>query len=467
MTSFADGSTRALDALDAATLGVLLTPGSLGFDKVRNGWNARFDRAPDAILRCRGTADVIEAVRFARTHEVPLAVRGGGHDFAGHSTVEGGLLVDLSPMQGVRVDPASRRAWVEPGVLTGTFDHEAQAFGLASTGGTVSEVGVAGYTLGGGTGYLARRHGLAVDNFTGADVVLASGELVRADRSNHPELIWALRGGGGNFGIVTSFERTLHPVGPEVMAGQVIHPFDAAREGLQFYREFMASASDDLTLYPFFLKLPPIEPIPSEQHGRPGFLLVAAHIGSLEAAREELAPVLEFGNPMLSAVDVLPYLAAQRMFDAGMPPGRRRYSKAQYFDEISDSAIDTLLQWTGSLQGPFSSAYFEPMGGAINRVPSHETAFPHRGHAFSFHLVADWTDPTEDEQMCAWARDFHDAMEAHAAGGVYMNLMSEDETARHPEAWQANHEKLRQVKARYDPDNLFRGNQNLRQSVGE
>ncbi len=447
--------------LDARTRGTLLTPGSRGFEAARKGWNSRFDRSPDGILRCLGTADVVEAVRFARAQEMPLAVRGGGHDFAGHSAPDRGLLVDLSPMNGVRVEPGSKRAWVEPGVLTGTFDHEAQLFGLASTGGTVSEVGVAGYTLGGGTGYLARRHGLAVDNFTGADVVLASGEVVRADASNHPELFWALRGGGGNFGIVTSFERTLHPVGPEIMAGQVIHSFEAARQGLQFYREFMASASDDLTLYPFLLPLPPVDPIPVKHHGKPGFLLVAAHVGSLDAAREELAPVLDFGDPLVSAIDMMPYLDAQRMFDAGMPAGRRRYSQAQYVDELSDGAIDTLLEWTEALQGPFSAAYFEPMGGAINRVPPEETAFPHRGHAYSFHLVADWTDPAEDERMRAWAREFHHAMAGHGAGGVYMNLMSEDETARHPEAWRTNLRKLRQVKARYDPDNLFRGNQNI------
>jgi FAD/FMN-containing dehydrogenase len=450
--------------LDDRTRGPVLIPDTSGFDEARRCWNARFDRSPGAILRCRGNADVMEAVRFVREHGLFLAVRGGGHDFAGHSTTDGGLLVDLSLMQGIRIDPAARRAWLQPGVLVGAFDHESQAFGLASTGGTVSGVGVAGYTLGGGTGYLARRHGLAVDTFTGADVVTASGELVRADPSNHPDLFWALRGGGGNFGIVTSFERTLHPVGPEIMAGQVIFPFDQAREGLHFYREFMAGASDDLTVYPFFLRLPPLDVIPSGHHGEPGFLLVAAHVGSLEAAREEMAPLLEFGDPFFRAVDVMSYLGAQQMFDAGMPAGQRRYSKAQYFDELSDGAIDTLLEWTGAMEGPFSAAYFEPMGGAINRVPAHATAFPHRDHAYSFHLVADWTDPAEDDPMREWAGAFHDAMAEHAAGGVYVNLLSEDEGHRHPEAWMANHGRLGEIKARYDPDNLFRGNQNIEPS---
>ncbi|CAN5726569.1 FAD-binding oxidoreductase [soil metagenome] len=447
--------------LQAHVRGPLVRPADPEYNAARSGWNARFDRHPGAILRCRGTADVMAAVNFAREHRLPLAVRGGGHDFAGHSVLDGGLMIDLSPMKGIHVDPTGRTARVQPGVTWGELDHEAQAFGLATTGGTVSTVGVAGYTLGGGTGYLARRHGLAVDNLMGADLVTADGNLIRADETTNADLFWALRGGGGNFGVVTSFEYRLHPVGPEIMAGQIVHPLDAAKDALALYRSFMAEAPDEVTAYPFFLRLPPIEAIPPQLHGKPGLILVMAHTGSVAEGGNALQPLTDFGDPILSAVQPMPYAAAQQMFDAGMPKGNRRYSRAQYFREIPDGAIDTLVEWAGRLQGPFTTAYFEPMGGAINRIESGATAFPHRSTSYSFHLVADWTDPAHDEEIMEWADGFHAAMAEHTAGGVYVNLLSENEGERIREAYGENYRKLARIKAAWDPHNLFRRNQNI------
>jgi FAD/FMN-containing dehydrogenase len=450
-----------LDGLRDQIRGPLLLPGSDGWDVASTIWNSIYERQPAAIVRCRGSADVASAIRFAREREIPLAVRSGGHDFAGHSLPDGGLMIDLSLMTGIQVDPAGRRARVQPGVRWGELDHETQAFGLATTGGTVSTVGVAGYTLGGGTGHLARSRGLAVDNVTGFDVVTADGELRRANEAEHPDLFWALRGGGGNFGIVTSFEYRLDRVGPQVTAGQVVHPIEASPDVLRFYREFIAEAPEELVCYAFVLRAPPSDPFPAEVHLRPVLILVAVHVGGEEAAREALRPLEVFGKPLFGGFQTMPYVAAQSMFDAGMPKGHRRASRAQLFDEITDEAIDTLFRFGADLQGPFTSAYFEPYGGAVARVPGNATAYPHRDRAFGFHVVADWIDPAEDDRMRGWVSGFHAAMAAHTREGVYVNLLSHEEMSRVPEAYGGNFERLVRIKGRYDPDNVFRSNQNI------
>ncbi len=454
-------SPTALDPLRNQMRGPLLEPGAPSWDRTRTIWNAAYEREPVAIARCLGAADVRAAVRFVAEGGHRFAVRSGGHDFAGNSLPDGGLMIDLSLMKGIRVDPLGRRARVEPGVVWGEFDHEAQAFGLATTGGTVSSVGVAGYSLGGGTGHLARSRGLSVDNVMSLDVVTAEGDLVRANEAEHPELFWALRGGGGNFGIVTSLEYRMHRVGPDILAGQVVHPFEGAREGLAFYQELMAGAPDELACYPFLMKAPPVEPFPEAHHGRTILIFVVAWVGDLDRGREVVEPILDFGTPLFGGVDPMPYAAAQTMFDAGMPKGTRRHSKAQFFGEIDAATIDTLLGWSEALEGEATAAYFEPQGGAINRVDPQATAYPHRDKAYSFHLVADWTDPTRDEAMREWAREFHNAMARHAMGGVYMNLMSHDEADRISDAYGANLARLARIKAKWDPGNLFCRNHNI------
>jgi FAD/FMN-containing dehydrogenase len=449
------------DYLRSRTRGPVLEPDSSEYDSARRCWNGRFDRRPRAILRCEGTADVVAGVNFARKTGLLLAVKGGGHDYAGNCVCDDGLVLDLSAMKGIRVDPSARRAWVEPGVIWREFDREAQAFGLATTGGTVSTVGVSGFTLGGGTGYLARRHGLGLDNLVSAEVVTANGERVRASGRDSPDLYWAIRGGGGNFGIVVSFEFRLHPVGPEVLAGQVLHQFEDAGAVLRFYRDFMTEASDEMTCYAFFFKIPPVAAFPETLHGKPAVSLVVAHVGRVAEGEEAFQGLLDFGRPILGAIQPMPYTAAQQMFDEGMPKGIRWYSRAHYLDGLPDSAIDILLSHVGRLPGPFSVAYLEPLGGAIGRMEAASTAFPHRNAAYGLHIFPGWTDPAMDEAARQWARLFHDEMATHATGGVYVNLLGEDESDRIPAAYGGNYDRLVRIKKRYDPENIFRMNHNI------
>lgn len=450
-----------VEPLRDALNGTVLTASDHGYDEARTGWNTYFDKHPGAIARCSDVDDVIAAVNFAREHGVPVALRSGGHSYAGNSVLDGGLLIDLSEMNDVEVDPDARTARVGPAAKWRTFDEAAQKFGLATTGCTVSNVGVGGYALGGGTGYLARKYGICADNVLGLDVVTANGELVRASENENEDLFWALRGGSGNFGVVTSFEFQLHEVGPEVLAGQIVHPFDNAAEVLRFYRDFMADAPDELTCYAFILNVPPIEAFPEEYHGKPAVFLIIGYVGAIAEGEKVLQPLRDVGDPILTMVGPMPYTAMQQMFDEGMADGRRCYSQAHVLKEISDEAIETILRYTETLPGPFSSAYFEPFGGAINRVDPTATAFPHRDAAYEFHIFPGWLDPEQDDELIQWAQDFHAALAPHTSGGVYVNLLSQDEQERVPQAYGPNYERLTRIKKQWDPDNLFRMNHNI------
>jgi FAD/FMN-containing dehydrogenase len=450
-----------LRTLRARLGGAVTAPGDAGYDAARAVWNGRFDRRPAAIARCAGAADVAVALEVARARDLPVAVRSGGHDYAGNSVCAGGLVVDLSELAAVEIDAATKRARVGPGATWGRFDGAAQTHGLATTGGTVSTVGVAGYTLGGGTGWLARRFGLGLDNLIAAEVVLASGVRLRASDAENPDLFWALRGGGGNFGVVTSFEYRLHAVGPDVLGGQLVHPLEAADAALRFVRDFMAEAPDELQCYPFFYRVPPIEPFPAPLHGRPAIALVAAWSGALEAGERALAPLREFGTPALDTVRRLTYVDLQRSFDAGMPKGLRWYSRAHYFDALPDAAIGVVVRHVESLPGAYGVVYFEPQGGAIARVDPAATAFPHRRAAYGLHIFPGWAEPAEDDANLEWARAFDRAISPYANGGVYVNLLDADEPERVPAAYGDNYRRLTELKRRYDPGNLFRVNQNV------
>jgi FAD/FMN-containing dehydrogenase len=439
----------------------LVTPLDSRYDAARAGWNGRFDRRPGAILRCRSAAQVAAAVEVARALDLLVAVRSGGHDYAGHSTCDGGLRIDLGAMKGIEVDADRRRAKVEPGVTWAELDRATGALGLATTGGTVSSVGVAGFTLGGGTGWLARSRGLALDNLLAAEVVLARGERVRASAEENEDLHWALRGGGGNFGIVTSFELRLHEIPERVLAGQVVHEHAAAREVLREYRDFMAEAPDELGCYAFFYRAPPVDPFPAALYGRTVVALVAAWTGEPAAAEQALAPLRRFGAPALDTVQPLPYVDLQRSFDAGMPKGLRWISRAHYLDALTDDAIEVVLRQTETLPGDFTIVYFDPMAGAIGRVAPTATAFPHRRAAYGLHIFPGWQEPADDERNIAWARAFHAEVTPHASGGVYVNMLGGDEPERIPAAYGANYARLRELKRRFDPENFFRSNHNL------
>lgn len=443
--------------------GQVLDSNDDGFDEARSVSNGRFDRRPDIIVRCRDAHDVRTAVDFARQEGLTLSVKGGGHSYAGNTVADGGLLIDLSLMKAVRVDVDSATATVQPGVTCGEFDQATQEHGLATPVPTVSSVGVAGAALGGGSGYLSRKYGLALDNLVAVDVVTADGHRVRASEHEHPGLFWALRGAGANFGIATSLRFRLHKVGPEVLAGQIIYPFDNAVELLRFFRDFMAAAPDGFQCYPFIIRIPPIEPFPERYHGRLALDFVVYHIDP--DAADFVQPLRELGETILDIVGPLTYTAVQQTFDEGLPKGQRYYSKAHYLDELSDASIDVITAQALDMQGAFTVAYLEPLGGAIGRVDPSATAFGERNASYSFHILAGWMEAADDERVMTWARGFHDAMVPHATGGVYVNLLGDDEDDRVPAAYGDNYPRLVELKTRWDPGNLFRMNHNIKPSA--
>ncbi len=432
--------------------GPLLRPESDGYEAARKLWNGMFDRRPALIARCAGTADVIRAVNFARDHRLHVAVRGGGHSFPGHSICDGGLLIDLSAMKGIRVDPAARRAQAQPGVKWIDFDHETQAFGLATSGGTVSDTGIAGLTLGGGLGWLSSKHGLTVDNFVSADVVTADGRLVTANAAENPDLFWALRGGGGNFGIVTSFEYQLHAVGPMVVGGMVLYPLSQAKEVLRFYRDFTKTAPDELTIYAGFVTPPGGETVVA---------LICCYCGPLGEGEEAVRPFKSLGTPVHDALGPLPFVAQQQIFDAGFPTGSNYYAKAASLGDLTDEAIEILIEYAATMPSPLSGMVIQTVFGAASRVAPDATAFRPRAFPYAPIIVSQWLDPAQTAENVAWARDCWGALQPFA-GGVYVNDLGENDEDRVPAAYGANYQRLAALKKKYDPDNFFRLNPNIK-----
>ncbi|MGE0621410.1 MAG: FAD-binding oxidoreductase [Pseudomonadales bacterium] len=441
-----------LATLAAQIRGSVLLPGDSGYDDARAIWNGMIDRYPAAIVRCRGAADVIAALRCARAANLPLSIRAGGHNVAGKAIRDDGLVIDLSLMNDVRVDPLARRARAGGGALWQDFDHEAQAFGLTTTGGVVSTTGVAGLTLGGGIGYLTRSYGLACDNLLAADVVTADGRLVHASETENADLLWGLRGGGGSFGVVTSLEFRLHPVGPMVAAATVFHAMDSAPEVLRRYREYATSAPDSVACYAMVVNAPP--DFPPEHQGKPVLAVVACCSASVAEGLEMLAPLATWGSPLLSVVDEMPYVALQQAFNAGNPHGGRYYWKTQHLTDLNDELLDTVVRFASDLHGPLSIIGIEPLGGAQGRVASDATAFPYRDVPFSLGIWSGWTDAADDDANITWTRRFFEAVRPHGAG-VYVNYLGADEGDRLEEAYGANYARLVELKRRWDPDNVF------------
>jgi FAD/FMN-containing dehydrogenase len=447
------------ELLEGAVSGEVLKPGDEGFDEARALWNVRFDRQPAAIAPCHSAKDVRGAVRFARNEGFTPSVKGGGHAYAANTVAEGGVLIDLSPMKGLAIDPLKKTARVGPGVKWGEFDQASQAHGLATTGGTVSTIGVSGFTLGGGTGYLVRKHGLAIDNLLSAEVVTADGEMVTASEDENVDLFWAIRGGGGNFGVATSFEFRLHEVGPQVLAGQIMHRFEDAGRLLPAYREFMANAPEEIQCYAFILRVPPIDDFPEALHGHLALDFVLFHLNP--DAQEELQPLMELGDPFLSLVGPQPYTAVQQSFDAGLPSGQRYESRAHYLAGLSDGAIEAITSHAPGLVGPFSVAYLEPLGGAAGRVDPAATAFAHRDAAYSFHILGGWMDAAQDDEVQSWVKEFYGAMAPYSTGGVYVNLLGSGEHERVQAAYGDNYRRLAALKKKWDPENLLQVNHNI------
>jgi FAD/FMN-containing dehydrogenase len=443
--------------------GPVIAPDDAGYDAARSIWNGAIDRRPACIARCTGVADVVAAVRFARERDLLVAVRSGGHGVAGHAVCDGGLVIDLSPMKGIRVDPVARTARAEAGVLWGELDRETQLHGLATVGGIVTHTGIAGLTLGGGIGWLTRKHGATVDNLLSADVVTAEGDLLTASGDENQDLFWALRGGGGNFGVVTSFEYRLHPVGPIVLAGPIFHPLEDAREVLAFYREFITTAPDELTTIFELGVAPPAPFLPAHVHGKPIVMVGACYAGAPEHGTGVVRPLKEFGNPIVDLLEPKPYTALQSMFDPSVPHGWHRYWKSVELPLLTDDAISALVEHAAAQTSPRSYCIVFQLGGALARAGAGETAFSQRDAGHNVNINAVWTeDDAEGERHVAWARDFFAAMQPHARERVYVNFLGDEGAARVREAYgDRQYQRLVELKRAYDPTNVFRHNQNI------
>ncbi len=444
--------------LRAQMAGPVLSPSDTAYEDARHVHNGLIDRRPALVARCHGTADVQAAVRIGREHGLEIAVRGGGHNVAGHAVCDGGLMIDLSAMRGVHVDPRARRARAQGGATWGDYNRETQLHGLASTGGVVSTTGVGGLTLGGGLGWLMGKHGMAVDSLRAVELVTATGDVVRASADEHPDLFWAVRGGGGNFGVATWLEYELYPVGPVVTGGLVAHPFASARDVLRFYRDFTASLPDELTAFAGVLHAP-------DGSGTKLAAIIVCHAGSLEAGAAAVAPVKRFGSPVMDAIGPMPYTAVNMLFDAGFPRGALNYWKSNFLTALGDAAIETMIERFGVAPSPMSGLLLEHFHGAATRVGPTETAFPHRTVGYNFLAVGEWLDASATPANIAWAREAYAAMAPHFAAGRYVNYLSADEAAESSAVSAAlgpNWKRLREVKRRYDPDNVFHLNQNIK-----
>jgi FAD/FMN-containing dehydrogenase len=443
-----------------ALRGELITADDAGYDEARSVWNGMIDRHPAMIARCTGTHDVIAAVGFARSEGLTVAVRGGAHNVAGNATCDGGLVIDLSPMKGVRVDPEARTVRAQAGLTWGELDQETQGFGLATTGGLVTTTGVAGYTLGGGIGWLMRKHGLACDNLISADVVTADGQTVRASETENPELLWGLRGGGGNFGVVTEFEFRLHPVS-QVLGGLLAWPAEAAGDVLRFWRDWVTDTPDELCTMAAFLYAPPEPFVPPEVVGTPIFGLACFHLDPEGTAERDLQPLRDL-SPAVDVLGPMPYQAIQGMFDAGVPRGSRNYWRSGYVDALTDEAIDAIVASARGVPAPLGQLHVHQMGGAAGRVPSGATAFGNRDAGFLMNYIGLWLDPAEDEANMAWVRDASDALAPFGTGARYVNFMADEGEAAVRSAYESEtYTRLQNLKAKYDPTNFFHLNQNI------
>ncbi|MDF9747131.1 FAD-binding oxidoreductase [Natrinema salsiterrestre] len=450
----------AIDGFGEGLRGELLRPGDPNYDEARAVWNGMIDRRPALIVRAMGVSDVMAAVNLAREEDMELAVHGGGHNIAGKAVCNDGLMLDLSMMRSVRVDPEERTARVEAGATLADFDHEAQAFGLATPLGINSTTGVAGLTLGGGFGWLTRRYGMTVDNLRSVDIVTANGELRHASDDENSDLFWGIRGGSGNFGVVTTFEFDLHEVGPEILSGPVVYAGEDAPDVIRHVRDFNENAPDESAVWVVLRKAPPLPFLPEDVHGVGVVLVVTFYAGDTEEGEEVLAPIREYGDPIADAVGPHQYAAFQQAFDPLLTEGARNYWKSHNFSELSDDAIDTAVEYAADLPTPLSEIFFGQIGGEMARVPSDATAYPHRDAEYAMNVHTRWEDPATDDECIAWSREFFDAMAPYATGGVYVNFISEDE-GEESLAYGENQDRLAEIKAEYDPENLFRMNQNV------
>ena len=458
MTTLQEGQ---VESFRAHFQGPVLLPGDADYDEVRQIWNAMIDRRPALIARCTSPEDVVQAVRFAREHDLLVSIRGGGHNIAGNAVCDDGLMIDLSLMKGIRVDAGARRVNVEPGCTLGDLDAATQAHGLATPTGINSTTGVAGLTLGGGFGWLSRKFGMTIDNLLSADVVTADGRQIRAGETENADLFWGLRGGGGNFGIVTNFEFRLHPVGPDVLSGLIVFPYDQARAVLTQFARFTEAMPEDLNVWMVTRKAPPLPFLPETVHGKEVVVLALCYTGDPAEGEKLIAPLRGFGTPYGEHVGVQPYAAWQQAFDPLLTPGARNYWKSHNFSTLSDGAIDSIIKYAGMLPSPHCEIFIGTLGGQTSRVAPEAMAYSCRDANYALNVHARWETAAEDEGCIGWARAFFDESKPFASGGAYINFLTQDEADRVSFAYGTTYNRLVELKKKYDPTNFFRMNQNI------
>lgn len=453
---------QSIENLKIRVKGKVILPGDPGYDTTRRIWNAMIDRRPAVIVQCTEPADVPNAVLFARDHELEISIRGAGHNIAGNAVCDNGMMIDFSGMRTVRVDVESRRAQVEPGATLNDVDRATQRHGLATPLGINSTTGIAGLTLGGGFGWLTRKYGMTIDHLVSVDLVTADGSQMRCSDRENTDLYWAVRGGGGNFGVVTRFEFSLHPVGPEILAGLLVFPFAQARQVFAKYREFVKSAPEDMNVWVVLRKAPPLPFLPTDVHGKGIVALAVFYAGNDPGGQKLIEPLRRFGDAHGEHIGAQPYTQWQQAFDPLLTPGARNYWKSHNFTDISDGTIDAILQFAGRLPTAQCEIFLGLIAGAANRIPADATAYGHRGTKFVLNVHGRWDHPADDARCIAWARDFFKASAPYASAGAYVNFMTEEETDRIAAAYGSSYARLVQIKSKYDPDNIFHMNQNIK-----
>jgi FAD/FMN-containing dehydrogenase len=455
-------SNEKIETLKNNVKGQIVLPDDPNYDEVREIWNAMIDRRPAVIVQCAEADDVLHAISYARENRLEISIRGGGHNIAGSALCDNGLLIDFSNMTTVSVDAQKRRAYVEPGATLGDFDKAVQAHGLASPVGINSTTGMAGLTLGGGFGWLTRKYGMTIDNLVSVEMVTADGRKIHVSENENKDLFWAIRGGGGNFGVVTQFEFSLYPVGPEILAGLIVFPIDQAKQVLEKYREFVKSAPEELNIWVVLRKAPPLPFLSESVHGKEVVVLAVFYAGDIAEGEKLIDPLRSFGDAYGEHIGAQPYAQWQQAFDPLLTPGARNYWKSHNFTKLSDGALDSIIKFAGKLPSPQCEIFIGLIEGAANRVPSDAMAYGHRDAKFVLNVHGRWDEATQDEACIAWARAFFEASAPYASAGAYVNFMTEDEGNRVAAAYGANYERLKQIKKKYDPENIFHNNQNIK-----
>lgn len=451
-----------IERLKTNVKGQVVLPDNPSYDEVREIWNAMIERRPAVIVQCANADDVSHAIAFARKNKLEISIRGGGHNIAGNAVCDNGVTIDLSTMKNVRVDAQKRRAYVEPGATLGDFDRATQVHGLATPVGINSTTGIAGLTLGGGFGWLTRKYGLTIDNLVSAEMITADGNIIRTSKNENTDLFWAIRGGGGNFGVVTEFEFELHPVGSEILAGLIVFPFSQAKQVLTKYREFAGSAPEELNVWVILRKAPPLPFLPVNVHGKEVVVLPVFYIGDIAEGEKLIEPLHSFGDAYGEHIGTQPYVEWQQVFDPLLARGARNYWKSHNFTELRDGVLDAIVEFADKLPSPQCEIFIGFIAGASNRVSADAMAYYHRDAKFVLNVHGRWDDIARDEICIRWTREFFQASAPYASAGAYVNFMTEEEGDRVATAYGSNYERLVQIKKQYDPENIFHLNQNIK-----